>query len=138
MGPQDEFVADLRDEFGTGGGKVPLVTRNPRFARAMQAMRSRNPQTQEDGFDFLREHADAFVAELIAEFETERDDHGLRCWLLELLAETRSPDALPLLVAQLQSDDESLRFWAIRGVEMLDTREARQELYRARANGWIE
>jgi hypothetical protein len=108
-----------------------------RFARALRSMRSRDPQLREDGFDFLREHADAYVDELIAEFEREREDHGLRCWLLELVAETRSARALPTLAAQLSSDDESLRFWAIRGMEMLDTKEARQELDRARANGWI-
>jgi hypothetical protein len=108
-----------------------------RFARALRSMRSPDPQRREDGFDFLREHADAYVDELIAEFEREQDDHGLRCWLLELVAETRSPQALPVLAAQLQSDDESLRFWAIRGMEMLDTKEARQELHRARANGWL-
>ncbi|HEU5161003.1 MAG TPA: hypothetical protein VFU43_28660 [Streptosporangiaceae bacterium] len=113
------------------------MTTNQRFARALRSMRSRDPQRREDGFDFLREHADSYVEELIAEFEGERDDHGLRCWLLELIAEARSPRALPLLAGQLAIDDESLRFWAVRGLEMLDTREAREELYRARANGWI-
>jgi hypothetical protein len=110
---------------------------NQRFARALESMRSRDPQLREDGFDFLREHADAFVDELLAEFERERDDHGLRCRLLELAAEARSPLTLPVLAAQLESTDESLQFWAIRGLEMLDTREARTELNRARSNGWI-
>lgn len=125
------------DEADTGNGKVPLVTANQRFARALREMRSRDPQRREDGFDFLREHADSFVDELIAEFEAEREDHGLRRWLLELVAEARSPRALPLLAGQLQVEDESLRFWAVRGLEMLDTREAREQLYRAKANGWI-
>jgi hypothetical protein len=110
---------------------------NQRFARALQSMRSRDPQLREDGFDFLREHADAFVDDLLTEFEKEQEDHGLRCWLLELVAEARSPRALPVLAGQLESQDESLQFWAIRGLEMLDTREAHQELYRARSNGWI-
>jgi hypothetical protein len=116
---------------------VPLVKANQRFERAMREMRSRDPQRREDGFDFLREHADSFVEELIAEFAAERDDHGLRCWLLELVAEARSPRAFSLLTSELWNSDESLRFWAIRGLEMLDTREARTELYRAKANGWI-
>jgi hypothetical protein len=120
-----------------GTGRVPLVKANQRFERAMREMRSRDPQRREDGFDFLREHADSFVEELIAEFAAERDDHGLRCWLLELVAEARSPRAFSLLTSELWNSDESLRFWAIRGLEMLDTREARTELYRAKANGWI-
>ncbi|MGI8329157.1 hypothetical protein ACRYCC_04275 [Actinomadura scrupuli] len=110
---------------------------NQRFARALESMRSRDPQVSEDGFDFLREHADSFVGELIAEFEREQDDQGLRCLLLELLAEARSPRALTVLAGQLESVDESLQLWAVRGLEMLDTREAQQELQRARANGWI-
>jgi len=110
---------------------------NQRVAQALQSMRSRDSQLRTHGFDFLREHADAYVDELIVEFTNEREDHELRCWLLELISEARSPSALRVLAGQLESDDESLQFWAIRGLEMLDTREARHELYRARSNGWI-
>ena len=109
---------------------------NQRFTRALQSMRSRDSQLRAHGFDFLREHADAYVDELVVEFEKEEDPE-LRCRLLELICEARSPSALRLLAGQLESDDESLQFWAIRGLEMLDTREARHELHRARSNGWI-
>lgn len=109
---------------------------NQRFAQALESMRSRDTQVSTRGFDFLREHADAYVDELIEEFGCERDDE-LRCWLLELISEARSPSALRVLAGELESDDESLRFWAVRGLEMLDTREARHELYQARSNGWI-
>ncbi|MEU8797318.1 hypothetical protein [Spirillospora sp. NPDC048819] len=107
-----------------------------RFEQAMQLMRKSDTQVREDAFDFLREHADAYVDELIAEFTAE-DDQGLRCWLLELVAEARSPKALGLFRDQLEGMDESLRFWAVRGLEMLDDREAEQALDQARANGWI-
>lgn len=109
---------------------------NQRFAQAMESMRSQDPRVSTRGFDFLREHADAYVDELIAAFAQEPDDE-LRCWLLELICEARSPSALRVLAGELESDDESLRFWAIRGLEMLDTREARHELYLARSGGWI-
>ncbi|WP_216651358.1 hypothetical protein [Actinomadura litoris] len=108
-----------------------------RFDQAMQLMRKSDPQVSEDAFDFLREHADAYVEELIAEFAAERDDHGLRCWLLELIAEARSPSALRVFRDELESMDESLRFWAVRGLEMLDTREGERVLDEARENGWI-
>jgi hypothetical protein len=110
---------------------------NQHFARALQSMRSRDSRLRSDGFDFLREHADAYVDDLIAEFEREQEDHGLRCLLLELISEARSPHALRVLADQLESDDESLRLWATRGLEMLDTREALKELDRARSSGWI-
>ncbi|MES9536499.1 MULTISPECIES: HEAT repeat domain-containing protein [unclassified Actinomadura] len=108
-----------------------------RFDQAMQLMRTKEPRVREDAFDFLREHADAYVGELIEEFAAERDDPGLRCWLLELIAEARSPEALEVFRGQLESQDDSLRFWAVRGLEMLDTREAEQALEEAYANGWV-
>jgi hypothetical protein len=109
---------------------------NQRFVQALQSMRSQDARLRTHGFDFLREHADAYVDELAGAFADEPDEE-LRCWLLELIAEARSPGALPVLAGQLESDDESLQFWAVRGLEMLDTREARDALHRARASGWI-
>ncbi|MFV2175704.1 HEAT repeat domain-containing protein [Actinomadura sp. LOL_016] len=107
-----------------------------RFDQAMQSMRGTDARVRADAFDFLREHADAYVGELIAEFAAE-DDDGLRCLLLELLAEARSAQALDLFREQLESMDESLRFWAVRGLEMLDTREAWQALEHAQTEGLI-
>lgn len=107
-----------------------------RFEKAMAMMRAREAQSRQDGFDFLREHADAYVTELIAEFEREQDPR-LRCWLLELVAEARSEQALPVLESQLAADDESLRLWAIRGLEMLDTRQSRAALQQADTDSWF-
>jgi HEAT repeats len=84
----------------------------------------------------LRVHAAEYVDELVAEFHRE-SNRGLRCWLLELIGYARSAHVLPLLVQQLHSQDEALRDWAARGLQLLDTREARQALYQARANGEI-
>lgn len=108
-----------------------------RFQQAMRLMRRHDPQAREDGFGLLRPHAREHLDELIAAFAQETDDYGLRCWLLELIGEARSPRALPVLVEQLHSNDESLRTWAARGLEQLDTKPARDELWKARANGLI-
>jgi HEAT repeat protein len=110
-----------------------------RFARAAAWMRSQDPALREKGFDFLREHADSYVDELITAFEQEPEQDGTetRCLLLELLAEARDPRALPVLAGRLDSTDETLRFWAVRGLEMLGTREAEQAIDHARTEGWI-
>ena len=102
----------------------------------MRMMRRHNPQTREDGFQLLLAEVTEHVEALIAEFERETDP-GLRRWLLELIGEAQAPEALPVLAAQLDSPDESLRSWATRGLERLDTPEARTALWRARANGTI-
>jgi hypothetical protein len=95
----------------------------------MRLMRKHDPQTREDGFHNLLPVAAEHVTELIDEFNAEHDDHGLRCWLLELLGAARSPQAFDLLAEQLHSTDESLSWWAARGLEQLDTKDARRLLW---------
>jgi hypothetical protein len=94
----------------------------------MRLMRRRDPQLAEDGFDRLRAITGAHVDKLIMEFGRERD-HGVRCWLLELIGEARSDRAFAVLAAQLDGDDEALRGWAERGLRLLDTAEARRLLW---------
>jgi hypothetical protein len=93
-------------------------------------MRKHDAQTAEDGFHFLLPRAAEHVDELIADFQTETD-HGLRCWLLELLGAARSPKAFGLLGEHARSTDDGLRYWAIHGLQLLNTPEARQALYDA-------
>ncbi|WP_246157432.1 HEAT repeat domain-containing protein [Catellatospora sichuanensis] len=108
------------------------------FRDCMRLMRSRDPQEMEDGFHDLLPHAAGYVPELIAAFEREQEDHGLRCWLLELLGGARSEAALPVFREHLYGDDTSLRFWAVSGLRNLGTRQARRELWQARCNGIID
>jgi hypothetical protein len=118
------------------GRRASMMPVTQRFREAMRLMRKHDPQLQEDGFHLLLPHAADHLGELIAEFEQEQD-HGLRCWLLELIGHARSPDALPVLGSQLHSSDESLHDWAVRRLKKLDTHEARTLLFRASANGTI-
>jgi hypothetical protein len=93
----------------------------------MTLMHRHDPAAQEAGFQALRSHARDYVPALIEAFRTETD-HGLRCWLLELIGEGRSPEAFDLFAEQLDSDDGSFRDWAERGLRKLDTRASRQLL----------
>jgi hypothetical protein len=104
--------------------------RFPGYKACLAMMRKHSPQTMEDGFYTLLPHAAEYIDELMAEFQTEKD-HGLRCWLLELIGEARSEKAFDLLCEQLQSSDESLRNWAIRGLRNLNTKAARRALFDA-------
>jgi len=96
----------------------------------MRLMRQHDPQMQEDGFHLLRSQAHKYTQQLMNEFAQETDP-GLRCWLLELLAEVRDPDVLPLFLEYLHSDETSLKFWVIRGLKQLNTKEARRALWEA-------
>jgi len=102
----------------------------PGFSACMRMMRQHDPRIQEDGFHFLMREAHRFVDELIVEFDSETD-HGLRCWLLELLGDARDPKALPIFLKHLKGDDDSFRAWAVEGLKSLNTKEARRALYEA-------
>ena len=60
-----------------------------RFQDAMRMMRAADPQRKEDGFQLLHEHVTGHTDELIAEFEQEQNDHGLRCWQHSCTAPTK-------------------------------------------------
>lgn len=97
-------------------------------------MRSRYPQTQEDGFQTLAASAADHVDELLHAYAAERD-HGLRCWLLELVGLARSAQATAVLEQALLGPDEALADWGRRGLELLGSREARTILWRAAQGG---
>ena len=105
---------------------------NPKgqFEKAIALMKKHSPQLQEEGFHTLRPHAAEHLDDLMTAFQSEQD-HGLRCWILELIGIAKAPAALPLLAEELRSSDESLRHWAIWGLRQLDTRDARRLLFEA-------
>ncbi len=83
----------------------------------------------EEGFSWLRRQAADHVEDLIAAFEAEAD-HGVRCWLLELIGEARSETAFDLLCEQAMANDESLKSWAVRGLDLLGTKAARTFMFK--------
>jgi hypothetical protein len=99
------------------------------FERAMQLMRKRDPQLRVDGFGMLQPVAADVLPQLMQAYKAE-DDHGLGCWLLELIGDAESEAALPVLIRELSSTDESIRSWARRGLQRLGTKEARTALWR--------
>ena len=50
-------------------------------------MRKHDPQVQEDGFALVKAVALEHVTDLVSAYSLDEDDHGLRCWLLELIGE---------------------------------------------------
>ncbi|SFR27057.1 HEAT repeat-containing protein [Lentzea waywayandensis] len=103
-----------------------------RFDEGMRLLR-RKGEDRENGFCLLQRHAVELLDELIEAFRGEEAEN-MRVLLLTLIGEARSPRALPILAEHLDHEDESLAYWAVRGLEMLDTKEARTVLYRHRAN----
>jgi len=98
----------------------------------MKMMRSHEAETKEEGYHSLLPHASEHIPELLVAFQAEQN-HGLRCWLFELLGAARSPDLLPLFANALKGEDWALSSQAFRSLRMLDTKEARRLMFEARS-----
>jgi hypothetical protein len=105
----------------------------PGFKACMQMMHKHDPQLKEEGFALLAPHAHEFIDELIDEIQNEQE-HGLKCWLLELLGESHSEKATIVFQQYLKHEDEGFRYWAAQGLHTLNTKRARQILWDARSH----
>ena len=90
-------------------------------------MRSRDGATQENGFHALLPVADQHLAELINALRTEPDP-GLCAWICELLASTRSDEAVPPITECLSDPRERVAGAAAIQLESMDTRASRTAL----------
>lgn len=75
----------------------------------------------------LRANASAHAAELIAAFRAASNERVRRI-LLGIICEAKLPDALPVFVEHLRSQDESLRYWSERGLRSLNNHASRKAL----------
>jgi hypothetical protein len=105
--------------------------RFPGFKKCMAMMRKHGGKAEE-GFFALLPHVGEYVHHLIEEFN-KSENSVCQPWILELLGESKSPDAIDFLAGHLRSPDESLRFWAIWGLHQINTKEARTILWSARS-----
>lgn len=79
----------------------------------------------------LHNHAAESFSELAAAMDAEENER-VRILLLAALAEAGLPEAIPILSENLQSTQESLRYWAEYGLEKVGTKEARAILWNYR------
>lgn len=96
----------------------------------MKMIRHNNPAVNEEGFDWLKSRAAEYLPQLISAFWDE-DNAVNRGWLMELIGAAKSPDALPFLLERLNDENESIRNWAVWGLQDLDSKESRTVLWRA-------
>ena len=78
----------------------------------------------------LQANATAHATELVAACRGECDDRVRRI-LLGIICEASLPQAFPLLMQYLRSDDAGLRYWAVEGLKRLNTAETRKALWKA-------
>lgn len=108
------------------------MTRQKSFQVCMAMMRSRDGEIFEEGFGEISRRAGEHFEALMHEYR-QASNHDLRSCLLELLGEARDMRVFGLFREGLWSEDESVRFWSLRGLEMLDAPEARRQVHLERA-----
>jgi len=118
----DEKVA----QFGKNIGKVPS-RRIKQVVDVLVAAYRKERQEGESLEAWTRRVDKAHAAELIAAFNSEPDER-LRRILLGILCEARLPEALPVFVEHLRSEDDCLRYWSEQGLRSLNTHESRKVL----------
>jgi HEAT repeat protein len=102
--------------------------RDPSFKVLLREMQSRDALKAEGAFHLLLPRAGEHIEDLISAFESEQPQ-GVRCWLLELIGEARTERAFRLLCENAVSEDEALRRWSVRGLQLLKTPAARNFLW---------
>jgi hypothetical protein len=104
----------------------------PGVAKCVELLHRRNVQGElvEILCAELRDHAAGHAAELVAACSAEIDER-VRGILFGVLCEAKLPEALPVFVEHLRSDDESLRYWSEQGLRALNTPDARKALWQA-------
>ena len=78
----------------------------------------------------LEDHAVECIDEMLEMFNQELN-YCERLTLLKLIAHTALPKTLPILMHYAQSQDEDFRYWAIRGLQRMKTKESRRFLWEA-------
>ena len=105
----------------------------PGIAKCVELLKRRNVQGGylEIVLYEIRIHAQEHLDELVTEIRN--NDTHIAALLLHELGRARLPEAEEFFIENLQSHDRDRRFWAIIGLKELDTKSARQALWRARS-----
>jgi|GEM_PF-3994899 len=105
------------------------------FAVCMEFMCHPDPEKKQHGFHALRQNVATFLPLILHALERETN-HGIQCWLLELVVIGKEPSTIPLLASYLYHKDDSLRYWAKTGLKDFGTRQALRIIRDAEASGF--
>lgn len=76
----------------------------------------------------LQANASNVLPEIITAF-TQEEEQRVQRILIATIAEAAPVEACDFLTGNLESNDESIRYWAARGLEGIGTKDARAALY---------
>ena len=83
-------------------------------------------------YSSLEDHAIDCIDEILEMFNEDLNFRE-RLTLLKLISHAALPKTLSILMRYAQSQDEDFRYWAIRGLQRMDTKESRCFLWQVQA-----
>ncbi len=79
--------------------------------------------TYEDGYHWLQGYLDKYVGEIVQLMLNEKDP-DMRAKFVELLGDSKDPEVIPIIEAELKSPHREVRFWAYNSLCYFENAEA--------------
>jgi HEAT repeats len=83
----------------------------PPFEQCIKMLYSDDSMTYEDGYQWLQGYLGSHIDDIIAMMQGE-EDADFRSRLVELVGNSRDPEAIPYLERELTSEHRQVRLWA--------------------------
>lgn len=98
------------------------------FLECVEMLRSSDPMTFEDGYDWIQGYLNDYIDELI-ELMLSENDSGMRGKYIELLGDSLNPKVIEVLSGELKNDDREVRSWAFEALKKFDDQQSRQVIH---------
>jgi hypothetical protein len=95
----------------------------PEFGKCIDMLRSSDPMTYEDGYHWLQGYLDDYIDEIVQLMLGEIDPN-LRSKFVELVGNSKNPQVIPFLEAELKSHYSEVRSWAYSSLLYFENTEA--------------
>lgn len=98
---------------------------SPGFDKCVEMIRSSDPSTYEDGYQWLQGCLNDYIDEL-AQLMLRETDPNMRSKFVELVGNSKNPRVIPLLEAELKSPHSEVRGWAYSSLCYFENSEAKR------------
>ena len=95
----------------------------PEFNECIKMLRSTDPMTYEDGYQWLQGYLDKYIDELI-QLMLNEENPDMRARFVELAGNSKNPKVIPFLAAELENPQREVRSWAYSSLCYFENNEA--------------
>jgi len=96
---------------------------SPEFDECIEMLRSSESLTYEEGYHWLRGYLGDHLDELV-QLMAKETDPNIRSKFVELIGDSKNPQVIPFLEAELKNPHSEVRSWAYSSLRYFDNPEA--------------